>query len=120
MTLSDTQPHPFRPGRVIDTMPPVRYCACGRLASDPIHTQIADTQMMDDLLTEAEREALRLSGQLANAMFAIVGHGPTRDADCAEIAADIHRLQHAIMGQAAARAYPTQLRLLGETLKDAP
>ncbi len=29
--------HGFRPGTVIDTLPPVHYCTCGRRKDDPIH-----------------------------------------------------------------------------------
>lgn len=30
--------HTFAPGRIIDTMPPVEYCACGLPKNDPMHT----------------------------------------------------------------------------------
>lgn len=66
-----------------------------------------------NLLTEEELEALRLSGKLAERMRRIIGDGPTASHDWSEIAQCIHALQHAIMAQAAARAYPNEFRLLG-------
>lgn len=66
-----------------------------------------------DLLTVEEREALDLSGKLANLCRRIVGSGPQADHDWNELAARIHAVQHTIMAQAAARAYPQEFRLLG-------
>ena len=71
---------------------------------------------MSDLLTDDEREALRLSGQLANACRKVIGDGPNANHDWAEMAAHIHNIQHALMSQAAARAYPTEFRLLGGSI----
>lgn len=51
----------------------------------------------------------------------VCGGGPTRDDDLAEIRAAVHHIQHAVMAQAAARAFPGELRLMGETpAGDAP
>lgn len=72
---------------------------------------------MADLLTDREREATRKAGELWGDICAIVGDGPTRDADLAEFIHHIHAIQNGIMRQAAARAYPDEFRLLGETLR---
>lgn len=66
-----------------------------------------------DYLTVDEREALRLSGQLANLCRRIIGDGPTAEHDWSEMAVRIHSVQHMVMAQAAARAYPDEFRLLG-------
>lgn len=84
---------------------------------------------MTELLTDTEKEALRLSGQLANLLREICME-PYRQAakdgliitsslldignnDWSESATMIHAIQRQIMGQAAARAYPNLCRLLG-------
>jgi hypothetical protein len=77
-----------------------------------------------ELLTEPERKAIRMAGELyAFIRDEVCGHGPTRDDDLAELAADItaltaivHRIQHRVMAQAAARLYPGELRLMGEVI----
>jgi DNA-binding transcriptional regulator YhcF (GntR family) len=70
-----------------------------------------------DLLTADEREAVRHAGQLYVLIAErIVGHGPTRDDDLAEIRAAIHVIQRAVESQAAARAYPKEFRLLGKEI----
>ena len=70
-----------------------------------------------ELLTDHEHAVLL---QLASAMVTftqhIVGNGNTRNYDISEFAVGIHKLQHMIMAQAAARAYPETYRLLGESL----
>ena len=76
------------------------------------------------MLTEAERRAIELAGQIAS-IYAkeIVISGPTRSADIAEFFARIHDIQHAVMAQAAARAYPDLYRLAGDSFserKDTP
>lgn len=48
----------------------------------------------------------------------IVADGPTRDHDLNEACARIHDLQHAVMAQAAARAYPGSYRRLGGTVSE--
>lgn len=70
------------------------------------------------LLTNDEKLALALTGTLANLFGKIVGKSSSRDGDLNEIVGEIHNLQARLMGQAAARAYPQQFRLLGETLPD--
>lgn len=74
----------------------------------------------DGLLTGEEREALELTARLGNMLNAICRrdqYHPVGDQDWAEAAGHIHNLQHMIMSQAAARAYPTQFRRLGQTLR---
>lgn len=69
-----------------------------------------------EMLTELELAAIDLTAELANAMARIIGHGRSRDGDIAEACHHIHNLQHMIMAQAAARAYPSRFRLLGESI----
>lgn len=71
-------------------------------------------------LTGAELRALEMTGELMGVLAEIVGNGPTREQDLAEICSHVHNLQHLVMAQAAARAYPARFRLLGESLRDAP
>jgi hypothetical protein len=67
-----------------------------------------------DVLTEAEHEAMRMTADLWNHLCsAVVRGGGTRSGDLAELAAHIHGIQHAVMAQAAARAYPDLYRPLG-------
>lgn len=68
-------------------------------------------------LTDDERHAIDLTAQLANTIGRIVSDGPTRNADLAELVHHIHAIQHTVMAQAAARAYPSTFRLLGETIR---
>jgi hypothetical protein len=68
-------------------------------------------------LTADEREAVRQAGQLYTFIAeCIVADGPTRAGDLAELAAAVHVIQHAVMAQGAARAYPAEFRLLGATV----
>lgn len=70
---------------------------------------------MGDLLTEAEHHAMYLTADLARTMGAIIGDGGAPAAsDFREVVVHIHALQHMIMAQAAARAYPDRYRLLGQ------
>lgn len=71
---------------------------------------------MTGLLTELEREAVQRAGELWNILTRVVDDGPTRDADLAELIAHVHAIQHAVMSQAAARAYSGEFRRLGSTL----
>ena len=66
-----------------------------------------------ELLTADELHALDLTAQLANVVRKGIGNGPTAEHDWAEMAAQIHQIQHVVMAQAAARAYPERFRLLG-------
>lgn len=73
---------------------------------------------MDELLTDDEKRALELTGELENLFGRIVGNGSSRSFDLNEVCGHIHVLQHMLMAQAAARRYPTEYRLLGRTLSD--
>ncbi|MER6830902.1 hypothetical protein ABT352_33250 [Streptosporangium sp. NPDC000563] len=68
---------------------------------------------MSTPLTGRELEVLALTGRLAEELAAIVGNGPARAQDLNELLVHVHAIQHAVMAQAAARAYPEQFRLLG-------
>lgn len=70
-----------------------------------------------ELLTADEKAAITKLGEVATICSRIVAHGKTRNDDFGEIVLHIHNVQHAIMSQAAARAYPTEFRLLGGTLR---
>jgi hypothetical protein len=74
--------------------------------------------MTDELLTPEEVEALDSLADIANQFSRIIGHGQTREGDSREAVALIHGLQNMILSQAAARRYPGQYRLLGESLHD--
>jgi hypothetical protein len=76
--------------------------------------------VIPNLLTPTELHALDLTAQLADTLSRIVGDGPTRAADLNELGAKIHDLQSAVMAQAAARAYPHKVRLLGDVVRPAP
>lgn len=69
------------------------------------------------LLTDDEHEVLRLSGELASKARRIIGNGPQANNDGQELVIHIHGVQHMILRNAAARAYPDLYRLLGESLK---
>lgn len=86
-------------------------------------------QLDDELLTDDEKEALRLTGQLAGLMSRII-YKPSREAtitmqgrlrqiadqDSSEMAHEIHAIQHRIMAQAAARQFPSEYRLMGSII----
>lgn len=67
-------------------------------------------------LTGQELAVMDLTAQLANALAEIVGDGPSRDGDLAELCGHLHGIQRAVMAQAAARRYPQRFRLLGSTV----
>lgn len=71
---------------------------------------------IDDLMTDEEHEFMRLSGQMASLARTIIGDGPQADHDWAEFTVRIHAVQHMIMRQCAARAFPDLYRQLGETI----
>lgn len=85
---------------------------------------------MKDLLTEDEKKALQLTCELANLLGKICrtpsrpkGHHHSledwignQSNDWAECAVEIHAIQHRLMAQAAARAFPDQYRLMGQLL----
>lgn len=69
------------------------------------------------LLSDDEHRAVELAGELWNLLSRVVDDGPTRDADLRELIAHVHAIQHTVMAQAAARAYPDTYRPLGGTLR---
>ena len=73
-----------------------------------------------ELMTKAEHELVELLGECFNRYAGIVGRGDTRGPDLTEFAARIHDLQHAVMAQAAARAYPSRYRLAGGRIEPSP
>lgn len=77
----------------------------------------AASQARPELLTDEEHKAMQLTADLYNLLCRIVGSGRTRSGDLAEACIHIHALQHAVMSQAAARAYPDRYRLLGDTIR---
>ena len=73
------------------------------------------------MLTDAERQAVRLAGELYTLIEGkICGHGPTRDDDLAELRASIHHVQRLVTAQAAARLYRGEFRLMGEVIGGDP
>lgn len=68
--------------------------------------------MTQDGLTDAEHRAMDLTSELSRTLRSLIQpeKNSTRAGDWAETAADIHRLQHRIMAQAAARAHPDRYR----------
>jgi hypothetical protein len=72
---------------------------------------------MTAFLTEAEQDVTKIAADLWNALCAAIPEGPNRNNDLAEIAVHIHAIQHAVMANAAARAYPDTYRLLGQSLQ---
>lgn len=67
--------------------------------------------------TPDELEAIALTADLVHIVcIKIIGRGPTRDQDINEFVIKIHGIQQSIMSQAAGRAHPDLLRLLGETI----
>lgn len=84
---------------------------------EPMITALA-AELAPPLLTIAEQNAIDQAAKLWNSLVGIVGHGPTRESDLGELCAHIHAIQHAVMAQAAARAYPNDYRLAGSTVGD--
>lgn len=84
------------------------------LAEDALNKVAQLQHRIDNMLTPDELRALDLITDVANMMGRIVGDGPMRDYDMNELALHIHALQRDIMKQAAARAYPSKFRLLGQ------
>ena len=66
-----------------------------------------------EYMTADEHEAMEVTARLANLVKKIIGEGPQAAHDWAEAAQRIHAIQHTIMAQAAARAYPDRYRPLG-------
>jgi len=70
-----------------------------------------------DYLTDDEREAVRLAGELYTLIAErVVAHGPTREDDLAEICGLVHAIQGRVLANAAARLYPAEFRVLGGTV----
>lgn len=72
---------------------------------------------MTDLLTADEREAMVLTVNLTDVLHRVVGDGSSRGGDLRELLGHIHGIQQAVLSQAAARAYPDDFRLLGQTIE---
>lgn len=65
-------------------------------------------------MTEAEHQVMALTAELWNLLAGeVVGQGSSRGGDLRELGGHIHAIQHAVLSQAAARAYPDLYRLLG-------
>lgn len=75
--------------------------------------------MDQELLTENEKSAMKLTGVLWGLLQNIVGDGPSRDGDLRGLIEPIHEIQRAILSQAAGRAYPDEYRLLGGLIEGA-
>ena len=72
----------------------------------------------DAYLTDAERKAVRMAGELYTFIAGeVIADGPVRDDDAAEIRTAVHVIQHAVMAQAAARLFPGEFRLLGRAIR---
>jgi hypothetical protein len=72
----------------------------------------------DSGLTRAEDHVVSLLGQAYRLIeHGVCGHGPTRDADLAEMATAIHVVQYRMVAQGAARARPDLYRLMGEEIR---
>lgn len=78
--------------------------------------QAATRGQASEPLTPEEHQALQLTADLWNLLNRIVGNDRSRAGDLAEVASHIHNIQHAVLAQAAARAYPDRYRLLGGTV----
>lgn len=72
------------------------------------------TLPVEDLLTDLELEVIADCAQLANKVKTIIGPKIEGEADFREAITFIHGLQRMVMANAAARAYPSRLRRLGE------
>ena len=68
-------------------------------------------------LTAREHEAIATIGKVWGLITRLVGDGSSRSNDLDEVVHHIHALQHFVMAQSAARAYPGLYRLAGETLE---
>lgn len=73
---------------------------------------------MSGLLTNDELVLIDKLGGCANLFAKIIGEGDQATNDLYECVDKIHQLQHMVMAQAAARAYPKKFRLLGGTISE--
>lgn len=70
-----------------------------------------------EVLTEPEQRAIAHLVDFVNVMSTeVIGQGPSRGGDIAELIDKVHQLQAVIMAQACARAMPDQFRLLGDAV----
>lgn len=69
-----------------------------------------------ELLTLDELRVMDLTTEIANLMTRVIGDGPTRSGDLNELVRHVHGIQHMVMAQSSARAYPERFRLLGEVI----
>jgi hypothetical protein len=68
------------------------------------------------LLTDEEKKAVRMAGELATLIEThVILYGSSRAQDVAELEFYVHGIQRMIMAQAAARTYPVLYRMLGTT-----
>lgn len=75
---------------------------------------VTTTDLARDLLSPAEHRAMELTAELWNLLAGeVVAAGTSRTGDMRELCGHIHAVQHAILAQAAGRAYPEMYRLLG-------
>lgn len=98
-------------GHAVHWIPPDKTPGEGRWAFCRVmHRGVTES---DGLLTSDEHGLIGSLADIANRMGRIIGDGPTREGDIAEMVHHIHGLQQMVMAQAAARAYPDTYRLLG-------
>lgn len=72
---------------------------------------------MAELLTELEHSTIALLGMVFSNIVRIAGDSKV-PGDLEEAASRIHDLQHMVMANAAARAYPDRYRLIGGTRRN--
>jgi hypothetical protein len=81
-------------------------------------SDLTDDERQTYGLTDDEHKAIGLTADLWNLLCAsVVGDGPSRAGDLAELCAHIHAIQRTVMAQAAARAHPDRYRLLGSVIE---
>lgn len=82
----------------------------------PRHPEIARAPLANPRLLSGDEQACidRLE-EAWGLLRRIIGNGPNASNDLAELIVPLHTLQNAVLAQAAARAYPTVYRRLGET-----
>ncbi len=71
-----------------------------------------------ELLNKEEHDLVTLLADVWAGFLRITSNGDTRDSDLREAKTNIHNLQNAVLAQAAARAYPSEYRLLGADSAD--
>lgn len=80
----------------------------------PLRVRPAEMRrLIATLLTDEEHRLMDVTAELARGLFALCGDA---DDDRAEVAHEIHALQHRILAQAAARAFPNRYRPMGPEL----